>query len=289
MEWTSNKDTWPNSELSKFAKVKPHLWHFQDSGNIDDPIVLLLHGAGASTHSWRSLISFLKKYFRVIAVDLPGHGFTTLGSHHRSSLNDMSEDISHLLNQQKLKPKYIVGHSAGAALALRYAIDADCPPKGIISINGALDGFNGLANFFFPLIAKLLTITPLLTPMITRLTKEQKNVDKLLLSTGSNLDSEGSSFYKRLLSDDKHIDGILTMMAQWDLKNLGEDIRNLEIPVCFLVGTNDYIVPPEQSKAAARQLVTSNIISMQDLGHLMHEEKPKKISNYIIEFFNSID
>ena len=42
----------------------------------DGPDLLLLHGSGAATHSWRDLAPLLARDFRVIAPDLPGHGFT---------------------------------------------------------------------------------------------------------------------------------------------------------------------------------------------------------------------
>ena len=62
----------------------------------EGPDIVLLHGTGASTHSWRALIPLLAERYRVTAIDLPGHGFTRLGARMRSSLECMAEDIATL-------------------------------------------------------------------------------------------------------------------------------------------------------------------------------------------------
>ena len=58
---------WPNSNLSRMIRVRPHNWHVQETGS--GPLVLLIHGAGGSTHSYRDLIPLLAQMFRVVAVD----------------------------------------------------------------------------------------------------------------------------------------------------------------------------------------------------------------------------
>ena len=117
MDWKAEGRNWPLNQLSRFYYVRPYNWHIQDTEDTTKPIVLLIHGTGASTHSWRHLIPLLEKPFRVIAFDLPGHGFTKSKDHNRSSLNYMADDILSLLIDKRIQPKIIVGHSAGAALA----------------------------------------------------------------------------------------------------------------------------------------------------------------------------
>ncbi|MEK9962528.1 MAG: alpha/beta fold hydrolase, partial [Rhodobiaceae bacterium] len=67
---------WPRAETSRFVQVDNIDFHVQVSGAGED--VLLLHGAGASAHSFSSLASRLTERYRVIAPDLPGQGFTNL-------------------------------------------------------------------------------------------------------------------------------------------------------------------------------------------------------------------
>ena len=120
MDW-SQIHTWPNSDLSRRGQGPVHRWHIQDSGT--GRTVLLLHGAGGSTHSYRDVIPNLARQFHVVALDLPGHGFTQLGARHRCGLDETAEDVARLCQQEGWVPEVIVGHSAGGAVALRVMAD----------------------------------------------------------------------------------------------------------------------------------------------------------------------
>ena len=97
MQWDKEKFDWPHHELSNFIDSETHTWHVQDTNKLKTkkknlPIALFIHGAGASTHSWRLILDQLKDNFRVILVDLPGHGFSRLGKKNRSSLEAITKD-----------------------------------------------------------------------------------------------------------------------------------------------------------------------------------------------------
>ena len=82
---------WPYRDASRHIACKPHLWHVQDIGA--GPLVLLLHGAGGATQSFRHLIPLLAQHYRIIALDLPGQGFSVLGARARCGLDPLSDDI----------------------------------------------------------------------------------------------------------------------------------------------------------------------------------------------------
>lgn len=75
MNWDHDGRDWPNREHSRFVEAAGLRWHVQQMGR--GPVLLLLHGTGASTHSWRALMPLLAAEFTVVAPDLPGHGFTS--------------------------------------------------------------------------------------------------------------------------------------------------------------------------------------------------------------------
>ncbi len=94
MDRTSDLPDWPHADRSRFLRHRPHDWHVQDMGS--GPLILFLHGAGASTHSWRDVLPRLAKNRRCVAIDLPGQGFTKAGTLRRCGLDAMTEDIAHL-------------------------------------------------------------------------------------------------------------------------------------------------------------------------------------------------
>ena len=149
-------DTWPLRAVSRHQRGPVHDWYLAETG--DGPRILLLHGAGGSLHSVAGIFDRLKADHHVLAIDLPGHGFTRLGAQRRSGLKPMAEDVLSLCAEIGFRPDAIVGHSAGAAIALQIA--RDHKDITIIGINPALGHFEGLAGLIFPAMAKLLAMTP---------------------------------------------------------------------------------------------------------------------------------
>lgn len=93
---------------------------YRDAGQ--GPTVLLLHSAGASHRQWRGLIDLLALRFRVIAPDLPGHGFTPpLPNPARRNREGNAELIAALVAHIG-EPFHLVGHSYGGAVALHTAL-----------------------------------------------------------------------------------------------------------------------------------------------------------------------
>jgi magnesium chelatase accessory protein len=140
---------WPNRNASRHVFCAPHLWHVQEIGS--GPTLLMIHGAGGASHSWRGLVPVLADHYHLVIVDLPGQGFTRLGARHRCGLDAMAEDLARLIRQEALAPMAYIGHSAGAAIALRLAELA--PPRAVIGLNAALGQFEGVAGWLFPIMA----------------------------------------------------------------------------------------------------------------------------------------
>ena len=274
---------WPMRAASTAIHVPPHLWHVQVMGQ--GPLLLLLHGAGASTHSWRALAPLLAAQFTLVMPDLPGQGFSRQGNRQRLGLDAMAEDLAALLAGQAWVPRGIVGHSAGAALALRLTECLAVKPAGVVGINAALGNFEGLSGVLFPVLARLLALNPLVPTVFARLAGGEAQVRRLLSSTGSRIDPEGRRLYRRLVSDPAHVDGTLAMMAQWQLDGLIARLPAIATPTLFLTGSNDRAVPPSCSRDAAARMPQAQVKDFAGLGHLIHEEAAPLVAEAIMAFF----
>ncbi|MEM6759772.1 MAG: alpha/beta fold hydrolase BchO [Pseudomonadota bacterium] len=275
MEWSEIGD-WPLADISRQITGPVHRWHVQEMG--DGPLVLLLHGAGGSCHSFRGLIPTIAADFKVVAVDLPGHGFTKLGARQRSSLPAMAQDIYALCKQQGWQPSALIGHSAGAAVALQMA---RVLRQRVIGLNAALGEFPGLAGLVFPLMAKSLAMMPFATTLFSGAAASPQRIQTLIASTGSTLDTEGYALYRRLVGDKTHVDGTLQMMAQWNLRGLLDSLPTYEGPVDLIVGAQDKTVPPKVSRDTAARMQNATVHVLDGLGHLAHEEAPQKVATLI--------
>ena len=278
MDWARDGALWPNRDASRFLDVAPHRWHVQVAG--DGPTLLLIHGAGGATHSWRDLLPILARDFRVVAPDLPGHGFTRAGTRTRSGLRPMAEDLRRLMEAGGWRPDAILGHSAGAALALSLALDRPVP---VVAINAALRPFTGPAAWAFPALAKALALNPFVPGLFARLAGSERRARDLIGSTGSTLDDAGIRLYSRAIGDRAHVDGALAMMASWDVGPLTRRLPTLSAPVLFVVGEGDAAVPPRQSLEAAAGMPDARVERLPG-GHLVHEERPEEVARLVRDF-----
>jgi magnesium chelatase accessory protein len=279
---------WPHADRSRQILCPPHRWHVQEMGSGDT--LLLLHGAGGSTHSLRALMTLLSRSHRVVALDLPGQGFTRLGARHRCGLDPMADDIATLCRQEHLRPAAIIGHSAGGAVALRLS-QRLLSPRGqgpdVVGINAALDNFDGLAGWLFPLFAKMLAALPFSAQLFSANSSNSARIKALIRGTGSELDSDGYEYYRQLVADRDHVDATLLMMAQWSLNGLLDDLPRLPARTLFIVGDRDKAVVPAVSERAAQRMPSAQVVHLGDVGHLAQEEAPDAVAECILAFLRT--
>lgn len=271
LDWTRDGADWPNRDASRFVRAGGIAWHVQVAG--EGPPLLLLHGTGASTHSWSGLLPLLARDHRVVAPDLPGHGFSSARPSGIASLPWMAKAIGALLGALGVVDPAIVGHSAGAAIGVRMALDGVTAPPAIVAINGALLPFPGVAQHLFPALAKVLFLNPLVPRLMAwRAQAEPNAVERLIGGTGSTIDARQMAFYARLFRDPRHCDAALAMMANWDLNALERDLPGLAVAPTLIAAEKDAFVPPAKAVQAAALVPGARVVTLAGLGHLAHEE-----------------
>ncbi|MGL4440621.1 MAG: alpha/beta fold hydrolase BchO [Bosea sp. (in: a-proteobacteria)] len=285
LDWNSDGANWPNREHSRFVEAGGLKWHVQVMG--EGPVLLLLHGTGASTHSFRDLAPLLAKHFTVVMPDLPGHGFTSDGGFGKLSLDGMALALGELLRTLGKRPALGVGHSAGAAVLLRMDIDELISPELIVSINGALQPFGGLAGQVFAPIARVLALMPVVPGIFAWRASDPNVVDDLLKRTGSKLDPDGVAQYRLLAKNAAHVGAALGMMASWDLPGLKRDFRKVRARVLLIAGALDQMVPPADGATTQGDIPGSQLVRLKGLGHLAHEEQPGLFARLIEDAFTA--
>lgn len=280
-DWETDGAGWPHRTSSRFVETDDHRWHIQRMGQ--GPTAVLIHGVGASVHSWAGLAPLLAQQFDVISFDLPGHGFTSTYRYRAPSLPVVADRVSDLLKTLKASPSIMIGHSAGAAIMLQMVSKGAIAPSACISINGALAPFNGAAGLIFPMMAKFLYYNPLTPHLLAQSGHSRRRVEKLIEQTGSHISAEGINQYAVLMRRPGHIAGALGMMAHWDLSAMTEVLQSLATPCMFLAGARDKAVSPDISSVSAKITQKGEYVCMQDNGHLLHEETPAETADYIFD------
>ncbi|MBC7648071.1 MAG: alpha/beta fold hydrolase [Vitreoscilla sp.] len=298
LQWERDGTSWPHRANSHFIHAAGLRWHVQVFDSQPAlPAAVLIHGTGASTHSWRSLIPLLTPHFKVLSLDLPGHAFTEMppggAGSHQLSMPGMAKAIGELLAAVAVHPTLLVGHSAGAAIAVRMALDGWVTLKHIVSINGALQPLGGLAGQVFSPVAKLMSALPFVPSLFSWQASHPSVLQKLIDSTGSKIDAEGMALYGQLVRNPGHAAGALGMMVNWDLPQLAMDLFRLATPLSLIVGSQDHTVSPRQADrliaqwSASSASVQPKLITLPGLGHLAHEERPELIAEHILSRFKS--
>jgi magnesium chelatase accessory protein len=287
LQWETDGRDWPQREWSRFVTAAGLRWHVQASPERESTL-LLVHGTGASTHSWRALAPLLASTHRVVAIDLPGHGFTQALPPGRASLPEIASRLSALLQSMQIEPQFAVGHSAGAAIVTRMAHDGAIHPRALACINGALLPLPGLPGAVFPPVAKFLAANSLAARLFAWRATDPAAVRRLVASTGSALDATGLALYARLIGSPAHVEGTLQMMAGWDLESLRRDLPRLALPMLLLVGGNDRTVSPTEADRVQKIVPTARTVRLPGLGHLAHEEQPTLVARALTQFFGEL-
>ncbi len=284
--WARDGRDWPNRDASRFVRAAGLMWHVQVMGS--GPALLLAHGTGAATHSWRALAPLLARHFTVIAPDLPGHGFTESPATARLSLPGMAKSLHGLLQALNMRPALAAGHSAGAAVLTRMTLDGQIAPRGLVSLNGAFVPLEGVPGQVFSPLARLLVGLPLLPQLFAWRAKSDGTVRQILEGTGSRIDARGVALYGRVIRNPAHAAAALGMMARWDLHPLLRDLPRLEVPLLLVVGANDRAVPPAQAERVRAAVPGASLVAMPGLGHLSHEERPEDTAALILQFAQTV-
>ncbi len=272
---------WPWREYSRFVNAGGIRWHVQRCGV--GPKLLLVHGTGASTHSWRDVLPLLAGHFEVLAIDLPGHGFTDSVGNANMTLNDIAASLGALLDKLDFAPDYVVGHSAGAAILLRMALDESIKPQRIVGLNAALLPFGGSFRRFFTPLAQFLAGTRTMPRMIAARARDLAAVRRVLAGTGSHLDRQGVEYYQRLLTREQHVAAVLAMMANWNLDPMLDDLPRLPTELHLVTASGDKAVSAREAQAIVRRLPTTTVTQLEGCGHLAHEEQPDRLASLLVD------
>ena len=279
-DWHEDGHDWPNRDASRFVAAGGLRWHVQVMGA--GPVMLLVHGTGAATHSWRDLAPLLARHFTVVAPDLPGHGFTTAPDEARMSMPGMAGSVVALLRALSIAPQWVVGHSAGAAILARACLDDALRPRGLFSLNGALLPLRGMRNPALAPLARVFVTGSVLPRLFAWRAADRTVTERILHESGSRLEPAGVEFYRRLSSRPAHVAGALTMMAMWDPRPLARDLPRLATPLVLVTGEHDGMIPPREAEKVQALLPRAELRRLPGLGHLAHEEAPAAVAQLII-------
>jgi magnesium chelatase accessory protein len=273
---------WPNRQHSRLISIGDLDWHVQLTGK--GPVVLLLHGTGSSTHSWSDLIPLLESHTQVLVPDLPGHAFTQGAKLEDLKLDVIAHSLQQLIEQLGIEaPSIVVGHSAGAPLAIRFAVAATKQPKLVIALNPSfIPPPPVYTSFFGPLLGPI-TRSSTLSSLLASLSPSLGMVDKLLDSTNTILPEARRVYYRKLFERSDHVRGSMNFMAAADIEKVLSEANLYQGKLICVLGNQDAWIPVKPLEKIIQDHFPAVEVLKWEGGHIMHELEPSRVAKLILE------
>ena len=276
---------WPNRSFSRQVQTGDISWHVQIAG--DSPIrILMLHGTGSSAHTWGALFSELAKKYTVVAPDLPGHGFTRNLGVKNLSLDDLAIKLTELRKALDIEYfEHIIGHSAGATLALSYTLQ-NKQAKSIVGLNPSLISLPSFYHRFVAPFLNPIVTSSFFTAVLADLLPHTKMIDSLIDSTNTKLNAEKRDRYKTLFKNADHLNGSMNFMAGTDIPSLLEQCKKIQSKLTFILTEDDGWIPAPALQQVIKQYFTQAKVIEIKGGHMFHEANEAYAIQLIDEALN---
>ncbi|MDE3096857.1 MAG: alpha/beta hydrolase [Chloroflexota bacterium] len=246
--------------------------HYVDQGA--GAAIVLVHGFGGSTYSYRHQIPAFSQDRRVIAVDLKGFGYSERRADAGLSATDQVRMLKRLLDQFGVAHAAFVGHSMGGAVVQRFAA---AYPEAVDALV--------LAGSVRPVArARVWLPAPLVRPFapaIAALTASRMLT--LAFHDRTKLDDAVRDAYLRPLRLRGSLDGLLAMMRD-HRHDAPADLSRVRMPVLLLWGADDRLVPLRVAHEIRRDLPQARLTVIEGAGHMLLEEQPGACNRAIDEF-----
>ena len=265
---------------SKFIEVKGIKIHYRDQGK-GYPIVLI-HGTGASLHTWDEWTEELIKNYRVIRLDLPAYGLTGQDPQKRYSSLDYVNILDAFLDQLGVKEFHLGGNSLGGLVSWLYSSYHDQKVNKLLLLNPSGFPFDST-----PMVIKLAKI-PILNLFIRYITPKsfvKKNLKEVYYNDDLITNKTIDRYYDLTLFEgnrDAFIDR--SLIEREDYTNR---LSLIQSPALVIWGENDEWIPVEDSEKFKAHLNNIKVVIMPKTGHIPMEERPKESVAIALDFLSN--
>tara|TARA_R110000744_G_scaffold251952_1_gene367733 strand:+ start:142 stop:1077 length:936 start_codon:yes stop_codon:yes gene_type:complete len=271
------------TEPSKFLSVAGMNIHYRDEGPKSDkePIVLI-HGTSASLHTWDGWVEVLKEQRRVIRFDLPAFGLTGPDPQNNYSIERYAEVVIAVLDALKIDKSVLAGNSLGGYIAWATAVFHPDRVSKLVLVDASGYPYDPES---VPLAFKLSQ-----NPLASRLLKNvlpKSMVEKSVKNVYGNPDlvtDELVNRYYELSLREGNRSALKARFEQTLPGALMDKIGTINVPTLLIWGRKDKLIPLKFGKRFKQEIVNSQLIVFDDLGHVPHEENPQKTVLAVLNF-----
>jgi pimeloyl-ACP methyl ester carboxylesterase len=266
--------------------------HYEVAGEGEG--IVLIHGFGGSTYSWRLNIGPLATAgYRVYAIDLPGFGFSERTSEPVFTSLHWARLIREFLRRVGIPETrtVVIGNSMGGAVALRFAVEFLELTRGLVLTAPAVNFRRDWGR------VRPLFNLPVLGPALIRLAyyvllARGTGAERMIASAyGDRIDQVTSEMRERMLKPLRvrgSAASAVGLMRSVEPDFPAEVVSRINCPILIVAGAKDRAVPLNSVEKLHAALSNSRLAVLPEAGHLVQEDEPDEVNRLILEFIQSI-
>lgn len=244
------------------------------------PPLVLIHGFSHSLESWDAWAGELSADYRVIRMDLPGHGLTGPDPRQRYSVAETVTFVSSLLDELDIDRAALIGNSLGGLVAWRFAAEEPERVERLVLLAPGGFSINGV------------TEEPVAVPMGVRfyLTQAPQPViaaaTQSLFGDASRMDPDMPARVHGLMRREGVGEAMVQRLEVFTLPDPRAELARVKAPTLIVWGGADIIVPPDHAARFVAAMPNATLAMFDDLGHVPHEEDPARTLVAVREFLD---
>lgn len=251
--------------------------HYTDTGPKDRSALVLVHGFSSSLHTWEAWKTSLEVDYRVITLDLPGHGLTRADDPIQPTIERFADVVHEVTQDLGVERFTLAGNSMGGNTAWSYALTFPETLEGLILVDASgwpeTDEENANSPFIFTLLANPLARTVMKDLDMTSLTRsglEDSYTDQSFVTDAL------VERYVALSRAPGHRETLLGIMAGDRVEATAESLSAIQVPTLILWGRDDNLVPVSSAQKFADAITGATQIIYDGVGHLPQEEEAEQ-------------
>ena len=252
--------------------------HVRDEGNPDGPVLVLVHGSNASLHTWVPWVGELGGTYRIISMDLPGHGLTGRVPGDDYTREGMTAFVHELMETLNVERFAIAGNSMGGGIAALYTLEHPERVSALILVDAA-----GIPvkrdDDDVPLafrVASMPVISNVMRYVLPRSLVEE-GVRKVFVDQSKVTDEMVARYYDLTLHEGNR-DATRMRFASYANRNeeaFAARLGEIEVPTLVLWGDKDGLIPVSAAHEFQKRIPQAELVVFKNVGHVPMEEVPE--------------
>ncbi|MBU1172846.1 MAG: alpha/beta hydrolase [Proteobacteria bacterium] len=247
---------------------------------IDQDVIVMVHGFGGNKDNWVLMADEMTKKYRVIALDLPGHGDSASDESISYTIENQAKWLNEFMDKLHIKKAHMIGNSMGGAICVEFTHLYSEKVLSMTLVDSA--GLNKTESEYIQLLKKGVN------PLVVGNPDEYKKLMDLVMEKkpympGSMIAVMTEQKIARKAMDEKIFKDILT-----DVSQVGDFLSDIHTPTLIIWGDHDRVIHVDNAEEFHQRIKGSQKVILEGVGHIPMVEAPRKTGEAYKEFLSAI-